>query len=50
MYISRVASPFYKTEFEIWADFGPVGSTAIKLKYANFEDSFLWTKEIIIKN
>ena len=27
LYISRATSNFHGTEFEIWAGFGPVGST-----------------------
>ena len=31
LYISRVVSDFHGTEFVIWADFGPVGSTEKKI-------------------
>ena len=46
-------SHFYETEFDIWADFGPVGNTEtgpIKLKYATFEGSFHWQKKYFLKN
>ena len=29
LYRSRAGSHFYGTEYEIWADFGPVGNTEI---------------------
>ena len=35
--ISRVVSIFYGTENEIWAGFGPVGSTEKKIFWANYE-------------
>ena len=31
LYISNVVSNFYGTEIEIWAGFGPVGSTEKKI-------------------
>ena len=36
---SRKRRHFYGTEYEIWADFGPVGNTEKKctVKYANFK-------------
>ena len=30
-YLARAGSYFYGTEYEIWADFGPVGSTEKKM-------------------
>ena len=43
LYRSRAGSHFYGTEYEIWADFGPVGNTEKKIaavKYATFEGEF----------
>ena len=40
IYRSRAGSHFYGTEYEIWADFGPVGNIKKKnwaVKYATFE-------------
>ena len=31
LYRSRAGSHFYGTEYEIWADFGPVGNTEKKI-------------------
>ena len=39
LYKSLAGSHFYGTEYEIWADFGPVGSKEKKIgavKYASF--------------
>ena len=41
LYISRAISHFYRTEFDIWACFGPVGNTETarpNLLLAIFED------------
>ena len=42
LFISRAVSNFYGTEIEIWAGFGPVGSTEKKLDWlwATFEGGF----------
>ena len=43
LFRSRAGSHFYGTEYEIWADFGPVGNTEKKnwaVKYATFEFCF----------
>ena len=37
IYISFSVSIFYGTENEIWAGFGPVGSTEKKIFWANYE-------------
>ena len=36
LYRSRTGSHFYGTEYEIWADFGPVGNTEKKC-WADYE-------------
>ena len=43
LYRSRASSHFYETEYEIWADIGPVGNTEKKVGgpvMSNFEGSF----------
>ena len=42
LYRSRAESHFYGTEYEIWADFGPVGNTEKQPGpiMSNFEASF----------
>ena len=37
LYRSRAGSYFYGTEYEIWADFGPVGNTEKKKFWNNYE-------------
>ena len=49
-YLARAGSYFYGTEYEIWADFGPVGSTEKKLGpiMSNFWGQFFmfsWAKK-----
>ena len=44
LYRSRTGSHFYGTEYEIWANFEPVGNTEKKIgavKFTTFEDGFL---------
>ena len=46
LYRSRSGSYFYGTEYEIWADFRPVGNTKIQI-WGRFEGGFFmssWTK------
>jgi hypothetical protein len=40
LYINRVVSCFYETEFQIGAGFVPAGSTEISLKHPTFESCF----------
>ena len=43
LYRNRKGSHFYGTEYDIWADFRPVGNTEKKnwaVKYATFEGVF----------
>ena len=44
LYRNCAGSHLYGTEYEIWADFGPVGNTEKKnwaVKYSTFEGVFL---------
>ena len=58
LYISRAVSNFYGTEIEIWAGFGPVGSTEKKIgsikRWGRFFHVFIltycsaWTKKLLL--
>jgi hypothetical protein len=37
LYRSRAGSHFYGTEYEIWADFGPVGNTEKRVGGADYD-------------
>ena len=55
LYRNREGSHFYGTEYDIWADFWPVGNTEIKLgrKVCCFEGIFVmfsWAKRNNNKN
>ena len=48
LYRSRAGNHFYRTEYEIWADFGPVGNIEKKM-WADDEQLFSATATIFLK-